>query len=194
MHKNRFLTFLFALIPGCGFMYLGYMKKGAEYMIMFASAFYFAIAFAVFLQVHAVGAIFGIAVPIIWFYQMFDSMHAISQMKRFEIEVPKDEGFFIQNITSPKLLNLFKSRKAVRTIAAVLICIGVYAVIANIMGVMANVIRDYWSIRWDNNFLFIYNKIRYSLPTVIISLLLIFAGIKVLKKDSKKDDSDDNIN
>ena len=35
IRKNKFLTFCFALIPGVGQLYQGYMKRGVSLMILF---------------------------------------------------------------------------------------------------------------------------------------------------------------
>ena len=183
MQKNKFLTFLFSIIPGVGHMYLGYMKRGAEFMAMFAASMYLAIMFTFWLNLPIIGAIFMIVLPIIWFYQMFDSMHAISQMRRLGIEVPQDDGFFVPgfaNITNSNALNVFKNRKAVKTVAAILVCVGLYVLITNILNginnIMQNNIWDYYNSVYYRT----YQSIMNYVPSVIISLVLIFGGIKLL--------------
>jgi len=184
MNKNKFLTFLFSIIPGVGHMYLGYMKRGAEFMTMFAVSAYFATGlmggWSYRLNLELIGVIFLLILPIIWFYQMFDSMHAISQMRRLGIEVPEDDGFFIpgfSNITNTKALNVFKNRKVVKTIAAVFVILGVYILFVNITGGISNILINS---RVSRQFIDGYNMVLNHIPSVIISLVLIFGGIKLL--------------
>lgn len=67
MRKSRILTFLFALWPGAGQMYLGYMKRGVSLMglffLIFAIMGFLGLSFLAFL------------LPIIWFYAFFDTMN-----------------------------------------------------------------------------------------------------------------------
>jgi hypothetical protein len=186
MHKNKFLTFLFSIIPGCGHMYLGYMKRGAEFMAMFAAAFYFMILFMNLWHrlFDTIGTIFVIMLPVIWLYQIFDSMHTIAQMRRLGIEVPLDDEFFIpgvSNISNLNALNVFKKRKVIKGFASILMCVGVYVLFTNIIngvfGILRNSASAYMRIQYQN----IYITIMDYTPPAIISLLLIFAGIKLLK-------------
>ena len=199
MNKNKFLTFLFSIIPGVGHMYLGYMKRGAEFMTMFAVSAYFATGlmggWSYRLNLELIGVIFLLILPIIWFYQMFDSIHAISQMKRLDIEVPQDDGFFIPgfaNITNANALNVFKNRKAVKTIAVILVCMGIYVLIANILNginnIMQNNIWDYYNSVYYRT----YQSIMNYVPSVIISLVLIFGGLKLLLGKNNKNNNQNN--
>lgn len=177
-------------------MYLGYMKRGAEFMIMFAASVYFAAvtisSYSYYYNQGYWGIIFLILLPIIWLYQMFDSMHAISQLKRLQIEFPEDDGFFIpgvSDITNLNALNFFKKRKVTKTIAGILLGIGIYFLLANsaegIYRLLYNITEEYQREQYAET----YHLIMSYVPPVIISLILIFAGIKLLL-GSKKNNKD----
>jgi len=199
MRKNKFLTFLFSTIPGCGHMYLGYMKRGVEFMAMFASSVYFAVVFIGYLSLNIefIGAIFVVLLPVIWLYQMFDSMHTISFMRKMEIEFPEDDGFFIPgfaNITNLNSLNFFKKRKVVKIIAGILIFVGAYALLSNISRVVYMRFHingaEYYI---DEAYRIIFSVIMSYVPSVAVSIVLIVAGIKLLAGKKNKNDND-NMN
>jgi len=196
MRKNKFLTFLFSMVPGCGHMYLGYMKRGAQFMVMFAASVYFVVLFSPH-SVWALGAVFVIMLPVIWFYQMFDSMHTISQMRILEIEFPHDDGFFIPgfaNVSNLNALNVFKKRKVIKIIASILVCAGIYVLFLNITEGIYRILYEISGGYMANIYSNIYNAIRNYVPPVVISWLLIAAGLKLLSGKNKNSNSDSNEN
>ena len=66
MKKNGILTLLFALIPGAGEMYQGYMKRGLSIITMFCLS----IALSAWMGIE----IFYIGVPILYMYSFFDTL------------------------------------------------------------------------------------------------------------------------
>jgi len=193
MHKNKFLTFLFAVVPGCGHMYLGYMKRGVEYMAMFAASIYLAVVCTKY-RFEAIGAIFLIVLPVIWLYQMFDAIHTVSQMRRMELEFPVDDGFFIPGIShvaNLKALDFFKKAKVAKTIAAILICIGVYALLSDLSRVISARFQigeiEYYV---DEIYSRVFDLIIRYIPSVAVSLLLIVGGIRLLAGNKSKGGED----
>ena len=199
MKKNKFLTFVLAIIPGCGHMYLGYMKKGAQFMSMFTLVGFLTWVFTSSLNIQVISGFFMVLLPIIWFFQMFDSMHLILQMRRLEIEFPEDDGFFIpgvSNISNLDSLSFFKKPTVVKVIAFILIFIGVYTLFINVSGgvygvLIASIAKANSAIR--NRYSDVYNIIMQYVPSVIISMILIIAGIRILwgnrkgKKNKKEE-------
>lgn len=185
MKKNSFLTFLFSCIPGCGLMYLGYMKKGLQVLTMFAAAGFVGGFFSVY-SIDWFAAFFFLMLPIIWFYQMFDAMHTVSRMKDQGIEMPADDGFYLPD----KVLRFTPSqnRTAAKILAGILILVGI---ISLVLGVLNNL----WRYPGLNQEVlnFIDNIIRNNLIPAIVSIILIIAGIKLLKgsKVKKTDDISD---
>ena len=72
MKKNGILPLLFALIPGAGEMYQGYMKRGLSLITMFC--------LSTFLGAWTQIAIFYIGAPIIYMYSFFDTFNLRAQI------------------------------------------------------------------------------------------------------------------
>lgn len=77
---NRFLAFLFSLVPGAGHMYLGLMKRGLQLMLIFA-------IFIGVLSLFNIGE-FQLLVFVIWFYSFFDCLHVA---KKISLNVDFDD-------------------------------------------------------------------------------------------------------
>lgn len=82
---SRFFAFAFSLIPGAGLMYLGLMRRGAQFMVLFFAV----VALMVELRLEAIGMF---ALPVIWFYSFFDSLQTARRLREGE-RVP-DEVLF----------------------------------------------------------------------------------------------------
>lgn len=63
---NNFLVFVFSLIPGAGYMYLGLMQKGLEAMLLFF------VSVTILNWIDLFGFVPMIAIPL-WFYFFFDT-------------------------------------------------------------------------------------------------------------------------
>ena len=181
MNKNRFLTFCLSFIPGCGLMYLGYMKKGLQMMLVFAASGFLAYFFAGSFQFEWIMTFFIVLLPVIWFYQLFDSMHSISRMKRLEMDTPTDDGFFV-----PEKLYKFsplQNPTVSKVIAFVLIFIGgtgiLFGVLDNLYYVLDYQIADR-----------MISIIRNTVTPALVSVVLIAVGIKLLRGNKPKEESD----
>jgi hypothetical protein len=160
-------------------MYMGYMKKGLQTMAMFAASGFLATLFGSMRGLEWLMAAFIILLPIIWLYQMFDSMHTLSRMKRLGIEVPEDDGFYLpQNLKSP---SLFQNRTAAKILAGILLLIGISGLV---FGVLDNL---HHFIDWDTVHE-INRVVRNNLTPAIISIVLIVLGIRLLKGGKQKAD------
>ena len=72
--KSGFLTILLSVIPGVGHLYLGLMTRGFTFLV----GFFGWVVFVTFLAVasHEDGMfVLLLALPIIWFYGLFDALH-----------------------------------------------------------------------------------------------------------------------
>lgn len=74
---NSFLAFVFSLVPGAGHMYLGFMKRGIQIMILF-----FGIIFITDLARPL--DMLNILLVVIWFYSFFDCYHLKKKIDRGE--------------------------------------------------------------------------------------------------------------
>jgi len=182
MKKNSFLTFLFSIIPGCGLMYLGYMKKGLQVMLTFAAAGFIGGFFTSY-NIGWLQGFFFLLLPVIWFYQMFDAMHTVARMKNQGIELPADDGFYLPD----KALRFSptQNRTVAKIIAGILILVCSFSL-------LSGVLNSLWRYpRINQEILDIINStIRYNLIPAIVSIILIIVGVKLLggKKTVKTDD------
>lgn len=67
---SKFLTVLFSFLPGAGHMYMGLMRQGLQFMVLFF--------LPIFLIVWLRLGFLGLALPIIWCYSFFDALNRIS--------------------------------------------------------------------------------------------------------------------
>lgn len=86
--KSKFFTFLLSLVPGLGHYYLGLMKRGLQFM----AGFFLAVGMVAFFgnsfgPGRALIPVFAIVIPILWFYCIFDALHAASRIQQGE-DVP----------------------------------------------------------------------------------------------------------
>lgn len=70
--KRRWLTFMLAMIPGVGHLYLGFKKQGLQFMIGASLCIMF---------IPSEPLIFPFALAALWFYQLFDALQKAAWMK-----------------------------------------------------------------------------------------------------------------
>ncbi|QWU17511.1 hypothetical protein SAMN04487895_10476 [Paenibacillus sophorae] len=63
--KKRWLTFMLAMVPGLGHLYLGFKKQGMQFMIG---------AFVCIVFIPSMPTVFPFALAALWFYQLFDAL------------------------------------------------------------------------------------------------------------------------
>ena len=181
MKKNRFLAFILSLIPGCGLMYLGYMKKGLQTMLMFVAAGYLAY-FTNTIFFDWLTVLFLMPLPVLWFYQMFDAMHSLTRMRRDEIETPGDDGFFFpENLFA---ITPIKNRTFAKAAAVALILTGAIGIV---YGALNNL---HYVLGWDAQRIILGAARGYVVPA-LASLALIIAGVRLLKGQSRNSKTHD---
>jgi len=160
------------------------MKKGLQMMFMFAALCFFASIVPYYFN--WIRVLFILPMPVLWFYQVFDSMHTISRMKREGIEVPRDDAFYVpENLNA---LSLMQNPKTAKILAIALILIGGVSILFAILNNMDSILI-FWGINPDIAFSMTY-AIRDNLVPVVVSIALIIIGTKLLKgKKIKKADS-----
>ncbi len=72
--NRKLLTIAFSFIPGAGHMYLGLQQQGLQFMSLFA--------FTAFLMGWLNMSLFLFALPVIWFYSLFDAYHRIEEDRK----------------------------------------------------------------------------------------------------------------
>ncbi len=158
MRKSRILTFLFALWPGAGQMYLGYMKRGVSLMglffLIFAIMGFLGLSFLAFL------------LPIIWFYAFFDTMNLRSMSYEF---LPQDDFLFhLDSINAPELVKFFQRRHLLAGVLLVLV--GIYILLHTFV-----VPLFYFTFHIDLYPLF------DALPTLLVAVAIILLGVHLIR-------------
>ncbi|MDR1892612.1 MAG: hypothetical protein LBQ48_06355 [Oscillospiraceae bacterium] len=171
MKKSRALAQLFALVPGMGHMYLGYMKRGTFYILLEAAV----IGLAIFLGRLYLDFLVPFAVlacPIIWIYAFFDCLHTSAKMQREGIDFPED------SFELPVVTDFWKSKKIQTALGVVLICVGSLSIFNTAMNQID------WQIR---------GRLNFVLP-VFASLALIALGFWLLIRPLKKPNGTPEVN
>ncbi|MDO5409408.1 MAG: hypothetical protein Q4F21_03030 [Lachnospiraceae bacterium] len=162
--KNGFWTFIFSLLPGAGEMYLGFMKQGISLMTLFFGI----ITFCAYFGFEA-----GIFVlPIVWFYSFFH-VHNLNGLSDEEFAKIEDDFLFHVSDYADEF-NL--TRKKQKILAYGCIIIGVYALWNMTLDLLYSILPELPYAAYD----FIY-AFTHRVPQAVISLLLIFAGLHLIR-------------
>lgn len=157
--KNGFLLFIASCLSGCGQMYQGYMKRGVSlllsfFLVIFVSTYFYLGTLALFL-------------PVIWLYAFFDSYALRSQLSAGT--APEDAFLFgLSDMDSNRLGELLRKRHSL--IGWVLVAVGVYMLYDMLMGQLSGLFFG-WFGEW------LYSFLRYGLPRVVITVLVILLGL-----------------
>ena len=168
MRKSRFFSLLCAVIPGAGPMYLGLMKRGASQMLLFCVDILLSIIIAPML----------VFLPVIWFYSFFETLN-LRNMTVGQIQdlVDQDDYVFSDLLTQAgrgKLKHLLERGHLV--IGWVLVGSGVYVIYERLSRQLWNFIYSF-----ENEHLYWFGTLMDSVPTVIVSLLLIWLGVRLIR-------------
>jgi hypothetical protein len=71
--KSKFIAFVLSLLPGCGYLYLGLMKRGLQAMVIFFGTIFF----SVMIQMDELTAL---VLPVIFFYTVFDTQQFVKKI------------------------------------------------------------------------------------------------------------------
>ena len=173
MKPNKFLTFLFALIPGAGHMYLGYLKRGISIMLLL---FFIILCSSIFF-------IFFWIIPIIWFAAFFDTFKLYNCIA--VDEAPKDDYLFVETGFSAETFSQISSfrlkGKMPKYIGVSAICLGSYLFFDILYkSFFSRLIYNMNSVVGE-----IISSVYYRLPELTISAIIIIIGIKLVKKPKK---------
>lgn len=170
--KKGLLLFICSLIPGAGEMYMGFFKQGISIMLMFwgtvALATLSALSFIIML------------LPIMWCYSFFH-VHNLKSMSEDDFYAVEDSYLLhIDQFIGNADHFVKKYRKL---IAAFLIIFGISILWDNLTGLIwwllpdgvANVLMDLF----------------YNVPSIIIALAIIAAGIHMLNTKKQELDSEE---
>lgn len=158
--RSKFWNFCLACMPGAGQMYLGFFKQGISLMSIFMGC-------CAIISLIGVDAI-AFALPVIWFYAFFDALNKNS-LSADEFSKLEDDWLIIKDTDELKF-----NVKKVRIIAAViLILIGINSLYNGVISFCYQL-----GIDLDNT---VFGLIRYALPKLVFSVLIIGVGIYLIK-------------
>lgn len=170
--KNRLLLFICALVPGCGQMYLGYMKRG----LSLASIFWFSIFLAYLIGMDAMLFL----MPLIFLYSFFDAFNIRAQLEN-GIAEPDTYIFGLPSVDSERLGILLNRRHSI--IGWGLLLLGLYMLYDTLIRNVLQHLAEY-----SPRFGLLYDILRWDIPRLFVTFLIIFLGIWFIRgpKSSKK--------
>lgn len=160
--RNKFITFLFSLIPGASHMFMGFMKKGISIMAIFVAVCVVAGFFNT--------PLFAIVLPIIWFYSFFSSMNlrALDDDKFLTIE--DDYIIDVEHLYKKN----FKLSGNIRLYAGIgLLLFGSYVLFNNFVMEIVRVFDLFYRFQW------VYQLIR-NLPQLIVGGIIVAIGVRLI--------------
>ena len=167
MKKNGILTLLFALIPGAGEMYQGYMKRGLSLITMFCLS----VALGAWMGIE----IFYIGAPILYMYSFFDTFNLRAQIG---LDAAPADDYLVHFDTRDRRLEQLMAERH-KLLGWLLIAFGGMVAYQNII---MNTLGDLlW--RWGKEspiFRALY-LVMDQLPEVLVCVVLIVCGIWLVK-------------
>lgn len=167
MKKSKFLSICFGACFGAGQMYLGMQKKGLTIMGGTCSLIMVAV------MIHMPSLLF--MMPVIWCYALFDALNSFPLT--MEERKEKDEKFFIKvgELLRNKEFKIYFDKKHI-LIGWGCVLYGVYLLSGNFLYTVGDYVGGwfYSSIVWN---------LYHSLPRILFSIVIIFAGVKLLKRN-----------
>lgn len=161
--RSSFLTFITAVIPGVGYMYLGLVKKGFQVLLLF-------FLIEPLFRILGIGFLTPIIRIPLWFYTFFDTF---SVARMLDMGQPVHDTDFIftkyaKDGEHPVVDRNRIGKNLVFIIGIALILLGCVAILNNV---------------FDNNEL--YRIIKSQISSLFMPVLLVLAGIYMLFKNRK---------
>lgn len=179
--RSNFLNFIFACIPGAGYMYNGLLKRGLEVLLGFG----FVMLLGDFLHLSIL--IPAILIPF-WFYTFFDT---------FNVKTRLDHGEYIEDkfilLDNPSNFKISFNKLNLKVIGTAFLVIG----FISIFNLIINDLVNYLNLNIN-----LY-RISYTIRSYFMPILCIVFGFYLLRKNkSNKDykklllnpDNTENIN
>ncbi len=167
--KNRALLFLLSLMPGCGHMYLGFMKTGLSLLAGFMAS----------IAITSLTVEWLVVVTVTLYIYSFFHANNLGALNDAEFYAMEDKFLFgLDDIADVKMKLTGKYKTAA---AVVLIFIGV----SMLWNVVFDLLRSFFG--WDNYYLWaIQNYISDYLPRIVIGIAVIWAGIALVRGKKKE--------
>lgn len=167
--RNKFLTFIFALLPGAAEMYMGFMKMGLTLLSLFwsivAAASWLGLEFLVYVAL------------IVWIFSFF---HAINLASLPDEKFAQIEDDYLIHLNSIGVKT--SDRKIRRVVAAVLIFIGIVLCYNAVCGIISCIYPENW-------ISYMLQIINTQATQAICGIVVIVVGISMIR--GKKRDLDE---
>ena len=175
--KNRFLLFIWSLIPGAGEMYLGFMKMGVSLML----------GFALLILIPMVTYIDALAVfPVVMYIYSFFHANNLGTLSDEEFFATRDQYLFgMEGVDGIKKIRLGVSTKYKKIAAIVLIVTGVTMLLRMVYDLLVDIFG------WNN---FYVTQIRFfmnRIPRIVIAVAVIWIGCWLIRGKKIEDDTDE---
>ncbi|MCJ8012815.1 hypothetical protein MUG84_13840 [Paenibacillus sp. KQZ6P-2] len=160
--KSKILTFMFAIIPGVGHLYLNFTKQGLQIMIGTCACIIF---------IPSIPLVFSFALAILWFYQMFDALQKAAWMKAAAAEHERmmmGQETFGYPWTAQDWMTLGGYQKET-TLSPV--WIGAGCILFGVMVLLTTIFPDLW--HW---------LLKGNVASVLLAVALIGYGLRILFK------------
>lgn len=175
--KSRGLAVFFGLLPGAGHMYLGKMMKGLTFMILFWGI----IALASVLEM----GVIILALPVLWFYAFFDNLNLAGLTAEERAAVPDELFFGLLSGKELKNTSIFRKRN---------VALGVCFIAAGVIMLVNMTLRyllDALSRIFQTMNLAWLWSLYYSLPRIVVAVVVIVLGVYFVRGGKKKAPADD---
>lgn len=169
--KSKFWNFVFSLVPGCGQMHLGFMKRGVTLLLLFGASI--ALSSMMYMSIFAVPAI------ACWFYAFFDSLNLNSMDPAVFVTIP-DNYLLFDTVVDKRPLQ----KKLARILGFALILVGIVAL---------------WSsLRWTvfEHFPRVYDTLYVifdMLPSILLAAACVWGGVYLITRKKKEVQQPDEL-
>lgn len=166
--RSKFLTFILAMIPGVGQMYLGLLRKGIQLLLMF-------ILIEPVFDIIGLGYIGGMLKLCVWAYAFWDTFDIGRRMDKGE--AIRDTDFVINKYMNKSEDGEFNFTKKVQSYnKSFWIFCGWGLILVGILAIL--------NLRFGTNDL--YGQIKSVISTYFVPALLVLAGIYMLLRNKKE--------
>lgn len=172
--RNKFLNFWLSMIPGCGQMFMGFMKRGVSFMLYLSIPLVVAIVTDIWVLV--------LPIILVCFYAFFDSI-ALNGLPPEKFAEIKDDFF----LPSDKSFTFLSKRNISKYIGVILVIIGIAAIWNTFVPSLIDLLYDYDIQLYETLY-----RINRAIPQVLVCIFAIVLGLKLMAGKKKEIDKQDD--
>lgn len=161
--RNKFWTVVFSLVPGCGQMFMGFMKRGLSLLILFVLP----LMFGDMLNISDLGFLS----VIVWFYAFFDTINL--RWSAPEAFAQVQDSWLLPAEKGAPAIPCVKVRRAA---GVLLILVGAWALLNNAFWAVYNNLYTSMPALAER----LYDIHRY-VPRTVVGVLIVLLGIRLVR-------------